>query len=1105
MAGDPLSIYFADLQGEYSKGVATEHSYRPALKTLLESLEADKEREVTNEPKRIACGAPDYLIARRTSSATYTVGHVEAKDVGVGLDRIERDSDRVEPGTKEGQQFKRYREALPNLILTDYLEFRHYVDGKLRETARLATPGPGGKLAKDDAGEMRVRELLTYFLTRQPEHITRAEDLARRMAYLTRLIRNRIVLDFEEDTASPMLRRWRETLARVLIADLNQPQKKDEFADMFAQTLAYGLFSARTMDVTPGDFTRREAQELIPATNPFLRDFFYDITGHKLKDEAFAGFVDDLAALLANTDMDAVLSTFGKRTRQEDPVIHFYETFLAAYDPKLREARGVYYTPEPVVQYIVRSVDHLLKTRFGLRDGLADRSKIQVENHDPNLRVQGSREMRKTRDVHRVLVLDPACGTGTFLYAAVDLIRQRFMDRGDAGDWSDYVRLHLLPRIFGFELLMAPYAVAHFKLGLQLAGRDLPEEQRVQWAYDFSADERLRVYLTNTLEEAHEYGNLPLFVEGVARESIEANEVKRDLPIMVVMGNPPYSGHSTNTGEWISGLLRGRDSQTNQPTGNYFEVDGAPLGERNPKWLNDDYVKFIRFAQWRIEQTGAGILAFISNNGYLDNPTFRGMRQSLMQTFTDIYLLDLHGNSKKKETAPDGSKDENVFDIQQGVAIGLFVKERGKQGRATVHHADLWGTRETKYRTLLEEYCLTTQWTETKPVLPFYLFVPQNVSIREEYESNWSVNDILPVHTVGVVTGQDSKTIAMTRTEAEDLANQLGIPVSEVTPILYRPFDIRYIVYNATVVTRPRLQVMRHMLTDSNLALISARSNKSENPDHFLCCRFLVETKCGEATTQSATFPLYLYPNTKQTAFDTGEAGGKGGRRHNLNPAFIAAFEKALGLTFVPDGKGTHNGVFGPEDVFHYMYAVFHSPTYRQRYAEFLKIDFPRLPLTSYGFLFRTLCELGERLVALHLMEAEGTGPVPSYPVKGDNRVEGVRYSEVHRENVYRHVERVDTEGQVWINKTQYFDGVPPRVWEFHIGGYQVAEKWLKDRKGRVLTYDDREHYKRIIAALGETASIMQRIDKEIQDWPIVLRYARPGRPAGNGGDGQPN
>jgi hypothetical protein len=739
MAGDPLASYFADVQAEYAKGVATEHSYRHILKTLLENLPAGKGLEITNEPKRIACGAPDYLISRRTPYGPLNVGHIEAKDVGVNLQKTERTD-----------QLKGYLANLPNLILTDYLDFRHYVDSKLRDSARIATPGPGGKLAKDTAGVERVREMLTYFLTRQPENVTRAEDLARRMAYLTRLIRNRIVLDFEQDTASQMLRRWRDTLARVLIADLDQPQNTGEFADMFAQTLTYGLFSARTMDVTPESFTRQEAQELIPATNPFLRDFFFEITGPRLKDEAFAGFVDDLISLLAHTDMDAVLSTFGKRTKQEDPVIHFYETFLAAYDPKLREARGVYYTPEPVVQYIVRSVDYLLKTSFGLREGLADRSIMQIQNRDPNLMVQGSKEMRKTRDVHRLLILDPACGTGTFLYAVVDQIRRRFMDRGDAGDWSDYVRLHLLPRIFGFELLMAPYAVAHFKLGLQLAGRDLPEEERAKWAYNFSSNERLHVYLTNTLEEAHEYSNLPLFVEGVARESIEANEVKRELPIMVVMGNPPYSANSVNIGEWITALVRAA----------YYPRD--EIKERNPKLLGDDYVKFIRFSQWRIDETGSGVLAFICNHGYLDNLTFRSMRQSLMQSFSHIYVLNLHGNSNKREASPNGSSDENVFDIQQGVAIGIFVKEANAKGAARVFHSDLWGSRQTKgtvqgkYAWLLEYELSTTAWKELSPQDPFYFFVPRGTEMLPEYEKGWKLTAAVPTFSTGVKTHRDA-------------------------------------------------------------------------------------------------------------------------------------------------------------------------------------------------------------------------------------------------------------------------------------------------------------------------------------------------------------
>ncbi|MBF6596544.1 MAG: DNA methyltransferase, partial [Thermaceae bacterium] len=575
MGADAFGGYFSSVVSDYAGGKATEHTFRPALKRLVEEIAPGV--RATNEPKRVECGAPDYIVTRPERYGSLTIGYMEAKDIG-----------KLTPDIEKGDQMRRYLKALPNLVLTDYLEFRWYTEGMQRQRARLASVGANRTLVRERDGEGEVLKLLQNFLNHAVQQVSKPEDLALRMARLTHIIRDIIVEAFEKDVASPLLRGWRETLAKVLIADLNQPEKAAEFADMFAQTLAYGLFSARIMDKTPDDFSRQEAQYLIPPTNPFLRDFFYEISGPRLNDEPFVGFVDDLAALLAHTDMESVLADFGKRTRQEDPVVHFYETFLAAYDPKLREARGVYYTPEPVVSYLVRSVDRLLKERFGCPDGLADARKVTVANRDPGLKVKGTNEMRKTVESHRVLVLDPACGTGTFLYSVVDHIRAEFMARNDAGMWSGYVKEHLLPRLFGFELLMAPYAVAHFKLGLQLAGRDLPEEERGEWAYDFGSEERLGVYLTNTLEGAHEYTGLPLLTQFVADETNAANRVKRDLPIMVVMGNPPYSGHSANKGEWISALVR-----------DYYKVDGQPLGERNPKWLQDDYVKFIRFGQWR--------------------------------------------------------------------------------------------------------------------------------------------------------------------------------------------------------------------------------------------------------------------------------------------------------------------------------------------------------------------------------------------------------------------------------------------------------------------------------------------------------------------------
>jgi hypothetical protein len=1046
-----LKSYLSGIEQALRTGNATEHTHRPALKTLIEQIATGI--TATNEPKRIKCGAPDYIVTRNT----IPLGYIEAKDVGVPLD-----------GVESGEQLKRYRESLANLILTDYLEFRWYVAGEHRLTVKLAKADKTGKLKLLPDATEQLNRLLDSFLNADIPVINNPRDLAIRMAAMARLIRSIISKTFADEGDEGSLHQQMQAFQKVLLNDMTPEQ----FGDMYAQTICYGLFAARCNAPSAERFTRAHAAYDLPKTNPFLRKMFGHVAGPEL-DDRIVWAVDDLAELLAKSDIGAILKDFGRHTRQEDPIVHFYETFLGHYDAKMREARGVYYTPEPVVSYIVRSVDRLLKSDFKLSNGLADASKIKIKR-PVRVKKTGKTEF-VTVETHKVQILDPATGTGTFLYNVIEQIRVTFS--GNAGMWPGYVAEHLLPRIYGFELLMAPYAVAHMKLGLQLKAS----------GYDFEADERLRVYLTNTLEEAHEMTGLPLFTQWLAEEANSAASVKRDTPIMVVLGNPPYSGHSANTGEWIAGLLRGNDRATNQKTGNYFEVDGVPLGERNPKWLNDDYVKFIRFAQWRIEQTGYGVLAFVTNHGYLDNPTFRGMRQSLMQSFDDIYLLDLHGNSKKKEKAPDGGKDENVFDIQQGVAIGIFVKlERASDKPATVRHADLFGEREGKYRWLAECDLKSTTWRTLQPQAPFYLFVPQDETLRVEFEQGWKITDIMPVNSVGIVTARDALTIHWNRDDAwqtvKDFAAlppeearekyALGkdaqdwkVPLAQadlrasgpdkanLAPILYRPFDVRHTYYTGKpsgFLCRPRNDVMRHMLAGENLALISARSNKSDTPDHFFCSRFISEAKTGEATTQSALFPLYLYP--KSDLFEKGNDSCT----PNLSPAFLAALIDQLGAAPTP------------VDCFHYAYAVFHSPTYRSRYAEFLKIDFPRLPLTSDARLFRSLCALGQQLVGLHLMETAAPA-ICRYPIAGDNKVETVRYAD----------------GRVYINAVQYFEGVPDTVWDFHIGGYQVAHKWLKDRKGRQLSYDDLTHYQQVMAALAETLRLQAAIDQAITQWPI--------------------
>jgi len=1071
-----ISDYQRETEKALASGNATEHTYRPALKTLIESL--GKNIVATNEPKRVQCGAPDLIVTRNDAP----LGYIEAKDIGKSPDEAEA-----------SEQLKRYRESLGNLILTDYLEFRWYVKGEHRLTARLAKPVAKGKLRFEEGGAQQVSELLMAFLNAEVPMVASPKDLAVRMAALARLIRDTIRRAFADEDRSGAMHQQMEGFRQVLISDLTE----DQFADMYAQTICYGLFAARCNARGGERFTRQHAAYQLPKTNPFLRRMFGQIAGPDL-DERIVWAVDDLAELLHCADISAILQDFGKRTRREDPVVHFYETFLAAYDPKMREARGVYYTPEPVVSYIVRSVDHLLKSEFGLSEGLADAGKVKIKNPE------GKGEI----EVHKVLILDPATGTGTFLHGVIDHIFESF--KRNRGMWSGYVSEHLLPRLFGFELLMAPYAVAHLKLGLQLD----------ELGYDFKADERLRVYLTNTLEEAHKVGNLPLFSQWLAEEANAASKIKQGAPVMVVLGNPPYSGHSANTGEWIANLLRGTDTITGEKTGNYFEVDGQPLGERNPKWLNDDYVKFIRFAQWRIEQTGYGILAFITNHGYLDNPTFRGMRQSLMQTFDDIYILDLHGNSKKKERSPDGSKDENVFDIRQGVAIGILVKRKSDRKKpATAHHAHLWGLREIyekdargeqalcggKYHWLWRHDISRTKWTKLKPQAPFYLFAPLDGSLRAEYERGWKLTAIIPVNGVGMTTARDHAVIDCDEqpllerarlfrdsTDSDkEICRQLGVPLKKgwdvakarqllrretnlkslLKPVLYRPFDERLIFYHDSLVWRTVKQIMRHMLAGRNLGLSTTRSVEIERGwEHIFCTTQMIQHHTVSLKEVNYLFPLYLYPNGElpQTLFDYID-----GRRPNLSTEFITDFTARVKLQFIADGSGDLKKTFGPEDVFAYLYAIFHSPTYRTRYAEFLKIDFPRLPLTGSVELFRGLCRLGEELVGLHLMEKHAR-PITSYPQPGDNTVKQARYEEKDR--------------RVWINKEQYFEGVPPEVWEFHVGGYQVCQKWLKDRKERQLTYDDLTHYQRVVSALAETMRLMNEIDETINThggWPI--------------------
>lgn len=1058
---DAIKTYLAAIEQALKAGNATEHTHRPALKALLEAIGGGDVR-ATNEPKQIACGAPDFIVTR----GVVPLGYIEAKDVGIDLTK-----------TEKSEQLGRYRESLGNLVLTDYLEFRWYLDGELRLTASLPRPDRNGRIRwnADDASE--VAQLLGQFIAADIPLKATPQDLATRMAGMGKLIRGLIDQTFKSEGDKGELHGQFEAFRKVLIESLTAPQ----FADMYAQTLCYGLFAARC-NVPAQGFTRQKAASALPKTNPFLRKLFNTIAGPDL-DERIAWAVDQLAELLARADMAAILADFGKRTRQEDPVVHFYETFLAAYDPKMREARGVYYTPEPVVGYIVRSIDAILRRDFGMPDGLAHAKKIKLKRP----KTQGKGE--ETYETHRLQILDPATGTGTFLYAVIAKIREQF--DGNAGAWPGYVAEHLLPRLFGFELLMAPYAVAHMKLGLELE----------QSGYDFASDERLGVFLTNTLEEAHELTGLPLFTQWLAEESRAAASIKRDAPVMVVLGNPPYSGHSSNTGEWITSLLRGYDSLNKRKTENYFEVDGGPLGERNPKWLNDDYVKFIRFAQWRIEQTGHGVLGFVTNHGYLDNPTFRGMRESLLRGFDEIYLLDLHGNSNKQEKTPAGGKDENVFDIKQGVAIGLFVRradtQRNEAHRARVFHADLYGSREDKYSALEAAEIECTQWSELSPVSPNYYLVPQEAKLADEYAADWKITDAMPVNVLGFQSHRDNFAIdtdlqalrqriqEMRNSELtdSDLIQKHGLKEADgwtvararlrlrdveswedaFNRVSYRPFDDRWGYFSGIVMDRPRRELLENVAGKENMCLVVARQALNGDFKHVLATKAPAEGNLLQSAKGGNSFPLWLYPtDASADLLDTSPRE----KRANLSAEFVTALTDAIGAT--PS----------PEDTLAYIYAVLYAPSYRARYADFLKRDFPRIPLTTHRALFDELVVIGRELVALHVMDMV-LPRITTFDVPGDNTVDKVRWAPVAE----------GATGRVYINAEQCFGKVPAAVWDMHIGGYRVAEKWLKDRKGRPLTYDDLTHYQSVIAALARTLELQKSIDAAIDDaggWPLA-------------------
>lgn len=1031
--------YLHSVSGKFRHKETSEMGYRADFETLLKQIfEEINVKRIDHDARAKDGSRPDFIVLNHDVPILY----VEAKDIGIDLDKIEK-----------SEQMARYF-GYANLILTDYVEFRFYRNGlKYEEAIKVAEYDLKKRTIKPlpDNYEHLRKSVLDFTQTHK-EPIRTAEHLSKIMGGKAQRIRDNVkhflTLDTEKNTS---LIKLYKTIKKLLVHELDE----NSFADMYAQTLVYGLFVARYHDESPDNFTRQEARELVPKSNPLLRHFFDHILGLDY-DVRLKFIVDELCVVFSHANVQELMKQYfkddfwGKTHEGPDPVIHFYEDFLKEYDQALRKKIGAFYTPLPVVRFIVRSVDYILENDFKLTGGLSDSSKSD-------------------KDIHKVQILDPASGTGTFITEILKNVHTRFTDQ--KGRWPKYVFHDLLPRVHGFELMMAPYTIAHLKLSMFL--RDT--------GFRHFNNARLGIYLTNSLEESNIGGDLFSvggFAESIAQESQEASLIKNETPIMVVIGNPPYSISSSNKSDWIINLIKVYKKDLNEQKIN----------------LDDDYIKFIRFAEHFIEKNKTGIVAMITNNSFIDGITHRQMRKHLLETFDDIYILDLHGNSKKKEKSPDGSKDENVFDIMQGVSINIFVrKNKNKKGLGNVYHSELFGKRERKFKTLDENNSKTTKWKKLKYTEPYYFFVPKDFRELDHYDTFFSLDDLFLQKGPGCKTERDSLNIKLSKNELENVLmdfmklNEQQIRIKYnlfkdsrdwkvtwamndvqenfsnniIKQYTYRPFDTRYIYYSGVskgFVGTPGFKRFSNMLQD-NIGIIYPRMCKGNGGfQHGLLSKFIVDVASGDAFSGAGTFfaPLYLYPlNESEETLNR-----KTRRIPNLNKEITKNIVSILGLDFVNE-KEANNKSISPFDILDYIYAILYSPSYRENYKEFLKIDFPRIPYPKDKNEFYKYVKFGNELRLLHLMETPKLNKfITTYSIEGSDTVDKITFKD----------------GNVYINSEQYFGKVPEIAWNFYIGGYQPAQKWLKDRKGRTLTNEDIEHYQKIIIVLMETDRIMKEI-----------------------------
>jgi len=991
--------YIKSISSKFSHIETSEMGYRADFEILLKGIfKLINVKRVDHDPRARQGNKPDFIVINKDVPILY----IEAKDIGISLDKVEK-----------SKQMARYF-GYTNLVLTDYVEFRFYRNGlPYEEPIKIASYDLKNRIITPLSQNYKhAAKTLLDFTQSQKEPIKSGKHLSRIMGGKAQRIRDNIRHFLASDLAqNKELVHIYKAIKKMLVHDLTI----DAFSDMYAQTLVYGLFVARYYDDSPDTFSRQEARDLVPASNPFLQHFFDHIAGPNF-DKRLSYIVDELCVVFQHSDTKKLIEEY---MGDADPVINFYEDFLKEYDPALRKKMGAYYTPLSVVRFIIRSVDYILQNQFNLPNGLADTSKL-------------------TNNKHRVQILDPAVGTGTFISATIRAIYERLKKQGQIGRWPTYVHRDLLPRLHGFELMMAPYTIAHLKLSLAFKKTGF-------WKFH----RRLGIYLTNSLEKSEAQQNLLSFgfAESIAEEAREADKIKSETPIMVVIGNPPYSISSQNKGKWILKLIK--DYKTG-------------LNERKIN-LDDDYIKFIRFAEHFIEKNKSGIVGMITNNSFIDGITHRQMRKHLLETFDEIYILDLHGNSKKKEKAPDGGKDENVFNIMQGVSISIFVRRaEDKKGLGKVCHAELYGKKEAKFKALNESDLKNIKWKKLEYSEPYYFFVPKNFELEEDYRKGFKVDELFIKFSVGIGTKVDSISIDFNKYKLKnrviDILNNkykkelliskfaIGSNTTweyakalnatfekdRIVEYDYRPFDKRYIFYDYNFLSRSRRDVMDNFFNKNNYGLEVGRTS-------FIA--FISDGLSDEHFGGPKSYKLPLYVWTEN-----------GTRVSNLKKEIVDEIEKIVGNVL-------------PEDVFDYIYSVLYSPSYREKYKEFLKIDFPRVPYPKDTKTFKKLVAFGTELRSLHLLESQKVNQfITTYPIAGSDTVEKLTFKD----------------GKVFINPEQYFGNVPEVAWNFYIGGYQPARKWLKDRKKRIIKNEDIEHYQKIIVALVETNRIMKEIDNNI-------------------------